>query len=170
VRLFEARGGPHNCWCMAWRAKPAATRRGDPAQRKAVLKAALHGRVVEGVPIGLLAYDGDRPVAWCSIAPRDTFRPLGGFEPSGEDSESVWSIVCFFVERGWRRQGVTERLLGAAVALARRRGAAVVEAYPVDPDSPSYRFMGFVGLFERAGFVAVARAGTRRHIMRLALE
>ena len=22
-RLFEARGGPKNCWCMVWRAKPA---------------------------------------------------------------------------------------------------------------------------------------------------
>jgi hypothetical protein len=29
--------------------------------------------------------------------------------------------------------------------------------------------MGFVGLFERAGFKAIARAGTRRHVMRLSI-
>jgi hypothetical protein len=29
--------------------------------------------------------------------------------------------------------------------------------------------MGFVGLFERAGFKAIGRAGTRRHVMRLSL-
>jgi len=46
-------------------------------------------------------------------------------------------------------------------------GARVVEAYPVAPDSPSYRFMGFVPAFEKAGFREVGRAGSRRHVMRL---
>jgi hypothetical protein len=45
----------------------------------------------------------------------------------------------------------------------------VVEAYPVDADSPSYRFMGFVAPFEKAGFREVGRAGTRRHVMRRSL-
>jgi hypothetical protein len=29
--------------------------------------------------------------------------------------------------------------------------------------------MGFVSLFERVGFTEIGRAGTRRHVMRLAL-
>ena len=61
---------------------------------------------------------------------------------------------------------MAKRLIGAAVDHARERGAAVVEAYPVDPDSPSYRFMGYVGSFEAMGFRAIGRAGTRRHVMR----
>ena len=64
---------------------------------------------------------------------------------------------------------MTRRLIAAAVEHARRMGAAVVEAYPVEPDSPSYRFMGLVGTFEAIGFIPVGRAGTRRHVMRLAL-
>ncbi|MCZ7528367.1 MAG: hypothetical protein M5U14_19570 [Acidimicrobiia bacterium] len=63
--------------------------------------------------------------------------------------------------------GAFRALLGAAVEHARHRGARVVEAYPVDPDSPSYRFMGFVGSFEAAGFAHLGRAGTRRHVMAL---
>jgi hypothetical protein len=63
-----------------------------------------------------------------------------------------------------------EQLLNEAVKVAGKRGARVVEAYPVDPDSPSYRFMGFVSKFERAGFVETGRAGKRRHIMHLMLE
>jgi hypothetical protein len=39
----------------------------------------------------------------------------------------------------------------------------------VAPDSPSYRFMGFVGAFEAAGFTEIEMAGSRRHVMRLAL-
>ena len=46
-------------------------------------------------------------------------------------------------------------------------GATVLEAYPVDPDSPSYRFMGFVPSFAEAGFVETGRAGERRHVMQL---
>jgi hypothetical protein len=55
----------------------------------------------------------------------------------------------------------------AAVEHARANGATLVEAFPVDRDSPSYRFMGFTMLFETAGFCEVGRAGTRRHVMRL---
>jgi hypothetical protein len=64
---------------------------------------------------------------------------------------------------------MTARLLAAAIDHARRQGATVVEAYPVDRNSPSYRFMGFVGAFKKMGFRAVGRAGTRRHVMRLKL-
>ncbi|MDH3579317.1 MAG: hypothetical protein OEM91_01660 [Hyphomicrobiales bacterium] len=78
ARLFEARGGPHYCWCMAWRKRPPEAKRGDASARKAVLKSALEARVNAGTPIGILGYQGDTPVAWVSIAPRPTpRRPRG---------------------------------------------------------------------------------------------
>lgn len=45
----------------------------------------------------------------------------------------------------------------------------MVEAYLVERDSPSYRFMGHVPAFEAAGFHRVGMAGTRRQVMRLDL-
>ena len=130
-------------------------------------KAAMRKRVIDRVPVGILGYLGDEPVAWCSIAPRATYRPLGGLEREGEAEADVWSLVCFFLKRSVRGQGLGRRTLEAAVAHARAEGARVVEGYAVDPDSPSYRFMGFVGAFEKAGFREVGRAGSRRHVMRL---
>jgi GNAT superfamily N-acetyltransferase len=129
----------------------------------------LESRVREGVPVGILGYVNREPVAWCSIAPRATYRDLGGRDVPDDDPGSIWSLVCFFVSRRLRRQGATRQLIAAAVEHARKRGATVVEAYPVDPDSPSYRFMGFVSSFEAAGFREVGMAGTRRHVMRLTL-
>jgi GNAT superfamily N-acetyltransferase len=129
-------------------------------------KAAMQSRVAGGIPIGILGYVGREPVAWCSIAPRATYRPLGGLQTAGEPEEAVWSLVCFFVRRDWRGRGLTAAVIEAAVEHARSNGARAVEAYPVDPDSPSYRFMGFVSAFEHAGFQEVGRAGTRRHVMR----
>jgi GNAT superfamily N-acetyltransferase len=165
-QLFEGRGGPHHCWCMVWRATPEEARHTDGKSRKAALKKRIEGHV----PVGILGYLGDRPVAWCSIAPRATYRRLGGIEEPGDDPERVWSLVCFFVSRELRGQGVLARLIQASVEHARRRGAQVVEAYPVDPDSPSYRFMGFKPSFEAAGFREVGQAGTRRYVMRLDLN
>jgi len=159
-RLFESRGGPRNCWCMVWRATPAEAKRRDGAGRKA----AMAERIAAGAPVGLLGYLDGEPVAWCSVAPRSTYRRLAGDDGPGE---GVWSIACFFVVRRLRGQGVTQRIIEAAVEYARAHGASVVEAYPVDPDSPSYRFMGFVPAFEKAGFCEVGRAGRRRHVMQL---
>jgi len=164
--LFEARGGPHNCWCMVWRDKPPAAKGAAASERKSALKGALHLRVTGGVPIGILGYRQRVPVAWCSIAPRSSYRPLAGVEDHDGD-DIVWSLACFFIKREFRGQGIADRLLHAALDYARDHGARIVEAYPVDPTSPSYRFMGFVSLFERAGFRKVGSAGARRKVMRL---
>ena len=162
VALFESPGGPKYCWCMAWRPMDAKARGSAPAK-----KAAMKALVDSGVPVGLLAYEAGEPVGWCSIAPRDSHRPLGG---PAADGEKIWSLTCFFLRRDRRGAGHSAALLDAALAYARTQGAATVEAYPVDPDSPSYRFMGFVDLFRRAGFKKVGKAGSRRHVMRLGLK
>jgi GNAT superfamily N-acetyltransferase len=162
--LFESRGGPKYCWCMAWRAT-SERHRLSGAQRKAVLKRS----VKDGIPIGILGYIDGAPVAWCSIAPRPTYRTLGGPENPNENPDKIWSLVCFFVKRDLRGKGVMTQLLDAAITQAEKKGAKIVEAYPVSEDSPSYRFMGFVPSFGAAGFKHVGRAGSRRHVMRKAI-
>lgn len=164
VALFESRGAPKACWCMVWPAASAQIRRAKGSARKAAMTA----RITKGVRVGILGYVNDEPVAWCSIAPRDTYRDLGG-EDAGP-GEQVWSIVCFFIRHDRRGQGLFNRLLRAAIQHAKRAGATRIEAYPVDPDSPSYRFMGFVPSFKEAGFVETGRAGSRRHVMRLTVK
>jgi GNAT superfamily N-acetyltransferase len=162
-RLFECRGGPKACWCMVWRATPEEAKHTDGASRKA----AMTKRIAAGTIVGLLGYLDEVPVAWCSVAPRSTYRRL---VDDGSSDEGVWSIACFFVVRRLRGLGVTQRIIAAAVDFAKSKGASIVEAYPVDPASPSYRFMGFVPIFEDAGFFEVGRVGTRRHVFQLLLS
>ncbi|HEY8520493.1 MAG TPA: GNAT family N-acetyltransferase [Gammaproteobacteria bacterium] len=162
-RLFESKGAPKYCWCMAWRASTAELKHAKPADRKRQ----IHERVRAEVPVGILGYQGSEPVAWCSVAPRSTFRGLAS--DAGED-EGVWSITCFFVRRPLRHAGLARAMLAGAVEHAQRHGARIVEGYPVDPESPSYRYMGFVSMFAEAGFVEVGREGTRRHRMQLRLD
>ena len=49
------------------------------------------------------------------------------------DVPPVWSISCLFVAKAYRRQGISVKLIEAAVKFAAQRGARVVEAYPVTP-------------------------------------
>lgn len=165
ARLFDGRGGPKACWCMVFRATPEEARHKDGASRRAAMK----GRIDAGVPVGILGYRDGEPVAWCSIAPRPTYRRLRGATVEGEDPERVYSLACLFIRRDLRGQGLTRQLIAAAAEHARAAGAAVLEAYPVPPDSPSYRFMGITPVFERLGFERVGTAGKRRTIMRLPL-
>jgi len=168
ARLFESKGGPKYCWCMAWRRAADGGRPTNNAARKRALK--LY--VDNGTPIGILGYADDEPVAWCSIAPRESYHNIADVEDEEQEEPraKVWSLACFFIKRQYRSQGVMPKIIAAAIACAKRHRAQVIEAYPVDPSSPSYRFMGYVSTFKRMGFSHVGRAGTRRHVYRLALK
>jgi len=155
--LFESKGCPSYCWCMAWRMTKDELKQNTSPKRKQF----IHQRVQSGTPIGLLGYVDDEPIAWCSIAPRESYQRLGG----DEALDNVWSLACFFIKRDFRKQGLVQRLIEEAGNYAKQNGAKYLEAYPVEPDSPSYRFMGFIKNFQKAGFDFVKMAGTRRHVM-----
>ncbi|MGA7144718.1 MAG: hypothetical protein WBY47_09470 [Desulfobacterales bacterium] len=44
-------------------------------------------------------------------------------------------------------------------------GAKHVVFYPVEPDSPGHRFMGFKTTFEKSGFKFIKITGKRRNVM-----
>lgn len=161
--LFEQPGAPKYCWCMAWR--PLANRKQARNDEK---KRSMMARIDAGTPVGIVAEAEGRPVGWCSAAPRDTYRKLTPSQYDGE--QGIWSIVCFYVPRAWRGLGLAMALLDAAVDHAFSKGARVIEAYPVEKASPSYRFMGFQDMFAARGFVETGVAGANRLVMRLAVD
>jgi GNAT superfamily N-acetyltransferase len=167
VGLFGKNGAYSGCWCMWFRETSREfSERGNAGNRRA-----LHEIVHQGRVPGLLAYRAGRPVGWCSVAPRGEFGRLNR-SPTLKpvDEQPVWSVVCFFVDRAHRGQGVAEELLETAVNYAARRGARLVEAYPVDTSGRKYRpadlYTGTVDLFGAAGFTEVARRSEARPIMR----
>jgi GNAT superfamily N-acetyltransferase len=170
VRLFGKSGACGGCWCMWWRQTRAefAARAGE-SNRRALRRIVTSGRIP-----GLIAYLGEQPVGWCSIAPRTEFPSLDRSPVLKRvDEQAVWSLVCFFVARGARKRGVCQQLLQAAIAHARHAGARIVEAYPVDEQGRTRdgaAFTGFASTFRRAGFTEVARNAPRRPIMRLVLR
>jgi GNAT superfamily N-acetyltransferase len=162
--LFGRSGASNGCWCMYWRIGGAYRERHRDANR-----AELRSIVQHGPPPGLLAFDGDRAVGWCQVTPRHALPYLDGFTRLGPlDPRPVWSVSCFFVRRGSRRQGVSAALLTAAIRIAREAGAPAIEAYPSTRD-PSW-YTGLASTFARAGFRKVGGRRADRPIMRRELR
>jgi GNAT superfamily N-acetyltransferase len=168
-RLFGSNGAYANCWCMWWRMPSKDFDRASGAKKRAGLKELVDRRKAPG----LLAYRDDEPVGWVSVAPREEF---GRIERSPTlkrmDDRPVWSVVCFYIDRRHRRSGVGRALLRGAVDHAARKGASIVEAYPLDTDRkrPSAElYTGVVSMFEAEGFREVARRGARP-IMRVTIR
>jgi GNAT superfamily N-acetyltransferase len=164
--LFGQHGAYGGCWCMWWRLRRSEFAKQIGQGNKESLK-----RIVDAGEVpGLLAYAHGQPVAWCSVAPRETFPALERSRILKRvDDKPVWSIVCFFVAKSARRRGVMLRLLAAAVEYAGVHGAQVVEGYPVEPTrtlSGASGFTGVVSTFRQAGFVEVLRRSKSQAIMR----
>jgi len=161
--LFAEPGVQSGCWCMYWRIKRADYHRRYGADNKNAMRQIIEaGRVP-----GILAYLDDRPIAWCSIAPREAF-PVLDRSPTLKriDDRPVWSIVCFFVARRHRRQGLTQALIQAAITYAKERGAGIIEAYPLIPGGARYpryeQYTGVLSTYEKAGFnIAKSRTPPR---------
>jgi GNAT superfamily N-acetyltransferase len=131
--------------------------------------------VASGKVPGILAYSGRTPVGWCAVEPRDRYKRLVRSRTLAPvDEAAVWSVVCFFVARGFRRIGLQADLVGAALAHASRNGARIVEGYPVDPgkgaSAAAWMWTGIASAFRRAGFVEVERRSRTRPIMRYFFE
>jgi GNAT superfamily N-acetyltransferase len=145
-----------HCWCLSHRLPARDIEELGGGSRERAMR-----RVCEERPPGVVTYRDDTPVGWCSIGPRaeiprlvssKLMRPL--------DDVPIWSIICVVVRGGYRKQGVTGRLLDGAVTYAASQGAPAVEAYPVDPPGRIDLTMAFVGtrtMFERAGFEVVGQ-------------
>ncbi len=165
--LFGEQGACGGCWCMWWRLKRSDFERQKGKKNKAALKKIVRSGQVPGI----LAYYQGKPVAWCSVGPRETYPALERSRILKRiDDKPVWSVVCFFIARPLRRKGVSVEMLKAAVAFAKKNGARIVEGYPIEPKKgrwpDAFVWTGLPSAFQKAGFKEVHRGSPTRPIMR----
>ena len=172
--LFEGQG-ERGCWCQYWRQSSSEYSNAAPGSGELNLQL----QVDSGPAPGLIAYFGNEPVGWLGFWPRTQMERLVRSRTIPSiDEAPAWSIVCFMVRVGFRRNGVAKALLNGAVRFARQSGVPVLEAYPIDSRNHrvdvSFGYVGFTSMFEAAGFrriveTAAKSAGQPRILMRLEL-
>ncbi|UNK72127.1 GNAT family N-acetyltransferase [Microbacterium sp. H1-D42] len=163
------------CFCLSYRigSKENLALRGE-ARAERVRELCAH----DPAP-GVIAYSDGEPVGWAAVHPRrDTSFARNRLIPHVDDLD-VWSLWCFRVRPGHRKQGIMHTLIDGAVEHARRSGAPAIEGYPVDNGGDRVNLtMAYVGtraLFEGAGFEMAAETGSvldghPRVLMRLDLR
>lgn len=172
--FFGPSGAYSNCWCAFFRVTSKQFEAGcrDDGNHQLLKRLTLEGTVP-----GLLAYAGDQPVGWVSVAPREQYvrvqnsRLLRTPTEDAEDADDrVWSVVCFWTPKQRRGQGIADHLLRGALDHAYANGATAVEGYPVDVSrkwvGAAGMYRGTVGQFERAGFTLLRRPSDTRAVMR----
>lgn len=173
--LFGKQGACYGCWCTYFRLPPAVRRDNNRESNKDHIKA----RIEVGPPPGLLAFADGQAIGWMQIGPRadvpefnNAGRGSAPLEPGDAGDPAVWVISCFFIRGKARGHGLTHRLVDAGIAFARRSGARVLEACPIDQSNgkhPVSLFVGSTRVFEKAGFARTVERKPGRPLMRLEL-
>ena len=165
--LFGVKGACGGCWCMY----PRLPDKEDKAGRGEVNHQKMKAMVDAGKVPGLLAFQDNAPIGWISLGPREEFPRLRNSKILAPvDEQSVWSVVCLFIAKEFRRQGVSVELLVTAAEFAKSNGAAILEGYPTDPNSSkqpdAFVWTGIHTAYLKSGFVEVERRSKSRPIMR----
>ena len=168
--LFGERGACGGCWCMYWRLKRSLFNEQKGEKNKQTMK-----KIVETGEIpGVIAYINSKPIGWCSIAPRETFPVLENSRVLKRiDNKPVWSIVCLFIAKSYRKQGLSNQLIKAMIEYTRIHGGKIIEGYPYDikkRTADPLVWTGLLSTYEKAGFVEVARKSKSRPIMRFYID
>jgi GNAT superfamily N-acetyltransferase len=168
VHLFGKNGACGNCWCMYYRLPKAEYQIGKAEEGN---KRAMQEIVMAGQPAGMLGLYDDQAIAWCAFAPREDFIKLENSRVHKRiDDKPVWSIPCFFIDKNFRRHGVSTALLKGVINYARKTGIKVIEAYPTIPTKESlpdsFAWIGLYKSFERAGFEIVDRTSKNQPMVR----
>jgi GNAT superfamily N-acetyltransferase len=167
VRLMERHNGVFGgCWCTHFHTMHSE--KTFDADDNRALKERL---VKEGRAHAALVFDGDEAVAWAqygSPAELPNIQHRKQYEAEQEERPD-YRITCIFVDKNYRRKGVTAAALSGAVDLIAQAGGGVVEGYPHDTDDGrkvSVLYNATRSLYERAGFEYVRPKGLRNCVMR----
>src|SRR5207237_1899904 len=173
--LFNGPGGSQvrGCWCMYYRRSGHVEKPADMSYAQ-FNKCALKAAVDRNVAPGLIGYRDGQPIAWVSLGPREDYAKLArSMVMKPVDDKPVWSVVCFYTAREARGEHLAEAMLKGAIDYARSRGVRLIEAYPVDKrerDRDDSMWFGAKSMYDRAGFVEVARRKPLRPIVRKTLR
>ncbi len=167
AELAERHNGVWNgCWCTWFHtahAEKTFTAEGNCALKKRL--------VSEDRAHAALVFDGAVAVAWCQYGTPEELPNIYHRKEyeAGLTRLPDYRLTCFFVDKRYRRKGLSAVALRGALDLIAQAGGGVVEAYPHDTQgkktSGSFLYNGTRSLFEQAGFSYERSKGKNNCVM-----
>ena len=166
ARLMERHNGVFGgCWCTYFHTMHSE-KTFDAGDNQALKKRLVE----EGRAHASLVFDGDEAVAWCEYGTPEELPNIYHRTQYDEETQTLpdYRITCLFVDKKYRRKGLSAVALQGALDLIAAAGGGEVEGYPHDNagQKVSVLYDGTRDLFERAGFTYVRPKGTRNCVMR----
>jgi ribosomal protein S18 acetylase RimI-like enzyme len=160
------------CWCIWFH--PDGPERGQGYEGNRRLKRTY---VEQGRAHAALVFDGDQAVAWCQYGTPEelpNMKHRKDYESAG-DPPPDYRLTCIFIDRDYRRKGLTWIALNGALDLIAQAGGGVVEGYPQDLSDGrrvgnSFLYNSTRALYERAGFSYVRPKGKNHTVMRRTVD
>lgn len=160
------------CWCIWFH--PDGPERGQGYEGNRRLKRRY---VEQGRAHAALVFDGDQAVAWCQYGTPEelpNMKHRKDYESAG-DPLPDYRLTCIFIDRDYRRKGLTWIALNGALDLIAQAGGGVVEGYPQDLSDGrrvgnSFLYNSTRALYERAGFSYVRPKGMNHTVMRRTVD
>lgn len=127
--------------------------------------------VREGRAHAALVYDGEAAVGWCQFGRTDDLPRIKHRKQYDAGLERLpdWRITCFFVDKDYRRTGVTGAALAGALAQIAELGGGLVESYPEDAagrkTAGAFLYNATLSVFERQGFERQRRLGMHHWVV-----
>ncbi|MCX6241352.1 MAG: DUF1697 domain-containing protein [Bacteroidetes bacterium] len=168
VHLFGDRGACGNCWCMSFRLKKAEF---EADKINNGNKNRMKKLVENNQPAGILGIYKSKAISWCALAPREAFPKIENSRIHKRiDDQQVWSIPCFFIDKQYRKKGLSMDILKGVINYAREKKIGILEAYPLIPSTARlpdpFVWTGLFQSFEQAGFTVVSRISPNRPMVR----
>ncbi|NUR06815.1 MAG: GNAT family N-acetyltransferase [Nocardioidaceae bacterium] len=156
------------CWCIWFH--PDCAERGQGYDGNRALKRKL---VEQGEAHAALVFDGDRAVAWCEYGTPEELPNIHHRKQYDAERDLLpdYRLTCIFIDKEYRRRGLSEIALQGALDLIAAAGGGVVEGYPQDLSDGrrvgnSFLYNGTRALYERAGFDYQRAKGKNHTVMR----
>lgn len=167
--LFGEKGACEGCWCMQCRLQADEFKAGRGEANRLAMK-----KLVEsGCTLGIIAYNDNEPIGWCSLGDQKDFSQLPKYHESQIIDDKTWIIFCLYIRRGWRRKGVKRALLKYLIAYCKTKGAKVLESHQCNSTFSKYpdnfAWTGIEKAYKAVGFVKIDDSINKRPIMRYEL-
>ena len=124
-----------------------------------------------------LVVDGDEAIAWCEYGTPEELPTIHHRKQYEAELDVLpdYRLTCLFIDKEYRRRGLSHLALEGALDLIAKAGGGIVEGYPQDlPDgrrvNNSFLYNGTRALYERHGFTYDRPKGKGHTVMRRTVD
>ncbi len=164
--LFKEKGACKGCWCMQCRLQAEEFEIGRGEGNRLAMKSLVSSGQIPGI----LVYNDNEPIGWCSFGNREDFPRLPKSHEVKINDDQTWIVSCLFIRKGWRRKGIKRALLKHLIAYCQTKGAKVLESRQCNSSFSKYpdnfAWTGIEKAYEAVGFIKIEDLTDKRPIMR----